>query len=44
MQNWCFRLKQQFNHSYISDLYFDRRDFVSKHYVKQAIKQNIHDG
>ena len=37
-------LKQQFSHSNISDLYFDRRRYlVSKDYVKQTIKQNIHD-
>ena len=37
-------LKQQFNHSNISNLYFDRRsDLVSKDYVKLTIKQNIND-
>ena len=37
-------LKQQFNHSNISNLYFDRRsDLVSKDYFKLTIKQNIND-
>ena len=33
--NWLL----QFNHSNISDLYFDRKsDLVSKGYVKQTVK------
>ena len=42
-KNWCFRLKQQFNHSNISDLYFDRSNLVSKDYGKPTVKQNNQD-
>ena len=39
-KNWCFMLKQQFNHSNISDLliYFDRSNLVSKAMLNRQAK------
>ena len=43
-KNGCFRLKQQFGKCNIANIFFNRStDLVAKDYVKQKIKQNIHD-